>query len=164
MDLVTPGIGLIFWSTLFFLILLLILGKFAWPAIRSAVSQRNESIRNSLEAAERAREEMKKLEASNEKILEKARNDRDEIMKEARTMKEQILADARENAEEESERLINKARESIDAEKQMALKEIKEQIAQFSVEIAENVLREKLSDDDEQQELVNRMVDDLDLN
>ncbi len=164
MDLVTPGIGLIFWSTLFFLILLLILGKFAWPAIRSAVHQRNESIRNSLKAAEKAREEMKKLEASNEKILEKARNDRDEIMKEARTMKEQILADARENAEEESERLINKARESIDAEKQMALKEIKEQIAQFSVEIAENVLREKLSDDDEQQELVNRMVDDLDLN
>ncbi len=164
MDLVTPGIGLIFWSTLFFLILLLILGKFAWPAIRSAVSQRNENIRNSLKAAEKAREEMKKLEASNEKILEKARTDRDEIMKEARNIKEQILADAREDAEEESERLINKARESIDAEKQMALKEIKEQIARFSVEIAENVLREKLSDDDEQQELVNRMVDDLDLN
>lgn len=164
MDLVTPGIGLIFWSTLFFLILLLILGKFAWPAIRSAVSHRNENIRNSLEAAEKAREEMKKLEASNEKILEKARNDRDEIMKEARNMKEQVLADAMEKAEEESERIISKARERIDAEKQMALKEIKEQIAQFSVEIAENVLREKLSDDDEQQELVNRMVDDLDLN
>jgi len=164
MDLVTPGIGLIFWTTLFFLILLLLLGKFAWPAIRSAVSTRNESIRNALEAAEKAKKEMVKLQADNEKILAEARAERDLLMKEAREMKDRIIAEAKEKASAEADKLIHTARESIKMEKTAAIGEMREKMAELSVSVAEKVLRAKLADDKTQKELVSKLMDDIDLN
>jgi F-type H+-transporting ATPase subunit b len=164
MDLVTPGIGMIFWTTLFFLILLLVLGKFAWPAILSAVKARNESIRKALESAEKAREEMAKLQSDNEKILAEAKAERDALMKEARNAKDEIIAEAKEKAGEEASRLLKNARETIQNEKRSAISEMKTQMTTFSIEIAEKILRSKLDNDKAQKELIEKLVDDIDLN
>lgn len=164
MNLVTPDIGLIFWSTLFFLILLILLGKFAWPSILTAIRARNESIRKALDAADKAKEEMAKLKADNERILEEARAERDALLREARQVKEKLIADAREKADEEAKKIIRSARESIHAEKTAAINEIKVQIAKLSVEIAERILREKLKDSKAQQKLVDKLISEADLN
>lgn len=164
MDLVTPGIGMIFWTTVFFLVLLLILRKFAWPAILSAVHARNESIRKALNSAEKAREEMKELQASNEKILAEAKAERDAMMKDARDVKERIISEAKEMASEETAKLLRNARETIQNEKAAAITEMKEQMALLSVEIAEKILRHTLSGDKEQKALVKKLVDEIDLN
>ncbi len=164
MDLLSPGLGMIFWTTLFFLILLVILRKYAWPSILAAVHARNESIRKALQSAEKARAEMAKLKADNEKILAEAKAERDAIMKEARDVKEKILSEAKEQASEESTRLLKKARETIRNEKASAITEMKEQMAVLSVEIAEKILKQKLGSDKEQQKLVKKLVDDIDLN
>ncbi len=164
MDLLTPGVGMIFWTTLFFLILLLILRKYAWPSILAAVHARNESIRKALQSAEKARAEMTKLKTDNEKILAEAKAERDAIMKDARDVKDKIISEAKEQAVEESAKLLKNAREAIQNEKASAISEMKEQMAVLSVEIAEKILKQKLSSDKEQQALVEKLVDDIDLN
>ncbi len=108
MDLVTPGIGLIFWTTLFFLILLFVLGKFAWPAILTAIKARNESIQQALDAAEKAKKEMAKLQADNQKILAEAKAERDAMMKEAKQLKDKLIADAKEQASLEGPKACGK--------------------------------------------------------
>jgi F-type H+-transporting ATPase subunit b len=153
MDLVTPGIGMIFWSTLFFLVLLFILGKFAWPAILTAVKARNESIRHALDAADKAKKEMAKLQADNQKILAEAKAERDKL-----------IADAREKAGEEAKKLVQNAREAIQSEKAAALNDMKVQIAGLSVEIAEKLLRTKLEESKAQKELVDKLINEADLN
>jgi F-type H+-transporting ATPase subunit b len=164
MDLVTPGIGMIFWSTLFFLVLLFVLGKFAWPAILTAVKARNESIRKALDAAEKAKEEMTKLQSDNEKILAEARAERDALMKEAKVIKDKLIADAKEKAAEEARKLVKNARESIQREKAAAMSDMKEQMANISVDIAEKILRIKLEDSQAQRELVDKLIKEADLN
>jgi len=164
MDLVTPGLGMIVWSTLFFLILLFILGKFAWPAILSAVKARNESIKNALDAADRAKEEMAKLQADNEQILAEAKAERDALMREAKVTKDKLIAEAKEKATEEAAKLVKSARESIQREKTAALNEMKVQMASLSVEIAEKLLRKKLGDPKAQKELVDKLIKEADLN
>ena len=161
MDLVTPGVGMIFWTTLFFLIVLFVLGKFAWPSILSAVRARNESIRKSLESAKKAREEMANLQADNERILAEAKAERDAMLKEARDVKEAIMTEAREKAAEDASKLLKSAKEAIKNEKLAAINEIKEQIATLSIEIAEKVLRQTLSAEKEQKKLVDKLIDDM---
>jgi len=164
MELITPGIGMIFWSVIFFLILLFVLGRFAWPAILAAIAARNESIQRALEAADRARKEMKMLQANNEKILTEAKAERDAMMKETRETREKMINEAREQATSEADKMIKGAREAIQSEKAAAINEMKQEMARLSVEIAEKLLRQKLSDNKEQQELAKKLVDDLDLN
>ena len=164
MDLVTPGIGLIFWSTLFFLILLFILGKFAWPAILLAVRARNESIRKALDAAEKAKEEMTKLQADNAKIIAEAKGERDVMLKEAKEVKDKLIAEAKEKATVEAKKLVQNAREAIQAEKAAAINDMKAQMAILSVDIAEQILRTKLGDSKAQKELVDRLISEADLN
>jgi F-type H+-transporting ATPase subunit b len=164
MDLVTPGIGMIFWSTLFFLVLLFILGRFAWPAILTAVTARNESIRKALDAADRAKKEMAKLQADNEKILAEAKTERDAMMKEAKQIKDKVIADAKEQASEEAKKLIRNARESIQSEKSAAISDMKAQMAGLSVDIAEKILRAKLEDSHAQKELVSKLINEADFN
>ena len=164
MDLVTPGIGLIFWSTLFFLILLLVLRKFAYPAILTAIAARNESIRKALDAADKARNEMKQLQSDNEKILAEAKAERDALLKEARDVKDKIIAEAKEKASAEAGRMIKAARESIQAEKATAINDMKLQMAELSVGIAEKLIRLKLKEDKAQKDLVKKLVDDIELN
>ena len=164
MDLVTPEIGMIFWSTLFFLVLLFVLGKFAWPAILTAVKARNESIRKALDAAESAKKEMAKLQANNEKILAEARAERDALMKEAKQIRDKLIGEAKEKAAEEAKKLVKNARESIQREKAAAVNDMKEQMANLSVEIAEKILRIKLKDSKAQKNLVNKLINEADLN
>lgn len=164
MDLVTPGIGMIFWSTLFFLVLLFILGKFAWPAILTAVKARNESIRNALDAAERAKKEMAQLQSDNEKILLEAKAERNSMMKEAKEIKDLLIAEAKEKATEEANRIVQNAKETIQREKAAALNDMKEQMASISVDIAEKILRMKLEDSKAQKELVEKLINESDLN
>ncbi len=164
MDLVTPGIGLIFWTTLFFLILLFILGKFAWPAILTAIRARNESIRQALDSAEKAKEEMAKLQADNKKILSEAKAERDAMMKEAKQLKDQLIADAKEQASEEARKLVANAREAIQAEKKAAINDLKRQVANLSLDIAEKILKKELEDSKAQKELINTLINEADLN
>jgi len=164
MDLVTPGIGMIFWSTVFFLVLLFILAKFAWPAILSAVRARNESIRQALDAANKAKEEMARLQADNEKILAEAKAERDALLKEAKLVKDKLIAEAKEIASEEAKKLVQNAREAIRTEKAAALNEMKEQMATLSVEIAEKILRAKLGESKAQKALVDKLIKEADLN
>jgi F-type H+-transporting ATPase subunit b len=164
MDLVTPGIGMIFWSTLFFLVLLFILGKFAWPAILTAVRARNESIRKALDAAEKAKEEMAQLQADNQQILAEAKAERDKLMREAKALKDKMIAEAREKASEEAAKLVKNARESIQREKDAAINDMKVQMASLSVDIAEKILRSKLKETKAQKELVDRLIKEADLN
>jgi F-type H+-transporting ATPase subunit b len=164
MDLVTPGIGLIFWSTFFFLVLLFVLGKFAWPAILSAVRTRNESIRKALDAADKAKEEMAHLKADNEKILAEAKAERDGILKEAKEVKDKMIAEAKDKAAEEGKKLIQSAREAIRNEKEAAINEMKSQIAILSVDIAEKVLKEKLGQGQAQKDLMKKLIREADLN
>ena len=164
MYLVTPGIGMIFWSTLFFLVLLFILGKFAWPAILTAVKARNENIRHALDAAERAKEEMTQLKADNEKILAEAKAERDALMREAKSIKDKMIAEAKDKAAEEAAKLVKNARESIQREKAAAINDMKVQMASLSVDIAEKILRSKLEESKAQKELVDRLINEADLN
>lgn len=164
MDLVTPGIGLIFWTTFIFFLLLLILRVFAWKPILNAVKNREASIKSALESAEKAKEDMKKLQSKNEEILQQAKAERDSLMKEAREVKDKIIAEAKEKAQQEAAKLVENARMNIKNEKTAALEEIKSQIAVLSVDIAEKILREKLANGKEQSELITRLIDDVNIN
>ncbi len=155
---------MIFWSTLFFLILLFVLGKFAWPAILTAVKVRNESIRKALDAADAAKEEMAKLQADNEKVLAEAKAERDALLKDAKEVREKLIADAKEKASEEARKLVQQARESIQSEKAAAINELKTQVAGLSVDIAEKILKSQLADSKSQKELVDKLINEADLN
>ena len=158
MSLVTPAVGLMFWTCVIFVLLILVLKKFAWKPILSAVDQRNESISNSLLAAEKARDEIANLTANNEQIIAQAKLDRDALLKEAREMKNEIISKAKETATNEADKIISSAKEQITNEKMKALTELKNQVAAISIEMAEKVLGSELSNADAQKDLVNRAL------
>lgn len=161
MELVTPDIGLAIWSSLAFIILLVLLRKFAWGPILSAVNGREDSIQKALEAADRAREEMKNLQADNERILQEARAERDQMLKEARDMKDSIIAEAKEKASKEADRMLVSAQEAIRNEKMAAITELKNQVAELSIEVAEKVLTRELSEANRQEEYVRSLVGEI---
>jgi len=158
MSLVTPAVGLMFWTCVIFVLLILVLKKFAWKPILSAVDQRNESISNSLLAAEKARNEIASLTANNEQIIAQAKLDRDALLKDAREMKNEIISKAKETATNEADKIISSAKEQITNEKMKALTELKNQVAAISIEMAEKVLGSELSNADAQKDLVNRAL------
>jgi len=158
MELVTPAIGLIFWTTVVFTLLVLLLKKFAWKPILSAVDERNESIKDSLAQAEKARSEMSELTANNEKIIAQAKVDRDIILKEARDMKNEIISEAKDKANKEAEKLVSTAKEQILNEKMKAITELKNHVADLSIEMAEKILSSELSDVAKQKELVTKAL------
>ena len=164
MDLVTPGLGLIFWSVLTFLFLLFILRKFAWKPILDAVSEREEGIKNSLLAAENAKRDMQNLRSDNEKLLAEARLERDAMMKDAREIKEKMIADAKTEAQIQGQKMIEQAKAAINSEKNAAMAELKNQVSSLSIEIAEKVLRNELTDKDSQTKLVTQLLGDVKLN
>jgi len=160
-SLASPAIGTIFWSTLIFLLFFLLLAKFAWKPILNAVKSRDEMIKGSLEAAERAREDMKKLQTDNEAILRKAREERENILKEAREARDKMIIEAKDRASEEAEKLIEKARQGIEREKVKALSEIYEQVTFLSVEIASKLLGEKLKESEQQNKLIDNYLKEI---
>ncbi|MEL6917805.1 MAG: F0F1 ATP synthase subunit B [Bacteroidota bacterium] len=164
MELVTPEIGLIFWTTLSFLVLLFVLRKFAWKPILKSVNDRESSIKDALAEAENARKEMQNLQADNERILKEARAEREAMLKDARDMKNKIVSDAKEQAQSEADKMIKQAQEAIESEKKAAVADIKNQVADLSVEIAEKVIKEQLTDKNKQLKLVENMLGDIKLN
>jgi F-type H+-transporting ATPase subunit b len=164
MELVSPDVGTIFWMLVMFIIVLVILKKFAWKPILNALDKREKSIEESLRSADRARKEMEQLKADNEKILAEARMERDGMLKETKQTSEKILKEARDKAGVEAKRMIDAAREQIENEKVSAVAELRKQVAELSVDIAEKILREKLKDDKQQKELMDKLMKDVKLN
>ena len=164
MDLVTPGIGLIFWQTLTFLVVLFLLSKFAWKPIMSSLREREESIETALSQAEKARLEMQSLMANNEKLLAEARVERDRILREAQEAGNQMIEEARGKASAEGNRMVEQARIAINMEKQAALTEVQNLVGSLSINIAEKLLRRELSDNQSQQELVKEYLKEAQLN
>ena len=163
-ELINPGIGLIFWMLITFVILLILLKKFAWKPILSAVSEREEGIKNALLSAELARNEMQNLQADNQRILQEARMERDALLKEAREMKDKMIADSKNEAQAIGQKMIEQAKTAIAGEKNAAMAELKNQVSALSLEIAEKLLREELSNKEAQMKLVEKMLGDAKLN
>ena len=164
MDLVTPDIGLIFWTTISFAILYFILAKFAWKPILGAVTEREKSIKDALSAAEKAKEEMANLKADNEKILNEAKLQRESLLKEAREIKSKIIADAESEATEKANKLIKSAKTAIENEKSAAMKELKNTVVDLSLDIAEKLLSKELADKSKQVENIQDILDKTKLN
>ena len=154
MQLVTPAIGLMFWTVVIFILLLVILKKFAWKPILKAVDDRNNSITEALSSAEKAKAEMEELSANNEKILQEARIERDSIIKEARAIKENTISEAKNKASNESEKIILSAKEQISNEKMKAMTELKNEIADISIQMAEKIIKSELKDSESQKKLI----------
>jgi len=163
-SLITPAIGTLFWTVVIFTLFFLILKKFAWKPVLNIVKQRDEMIKGSLASAEKARKEMVKLQSDNEAILRKAREERESILKEAREVRDKLIAEAKGKASEEAEKLIEKARTGIEREKALALADIREQVANLSVDIASKLLGEKLKQTGEQQKLIDNYLREVDFN
>ena len=164
MDLFSPSIGLIVWSTIVFLTLLFILAKFAWKPVMAAIKEREQFIDDALNKAELATQEMARLTAQNEDLMKQARAERDEILKEAKMLKDNIVNEAKTQAQTEGNKLIEKARIEIENQKKAALAELKGQVSSLSLEIAERVLRSQLDDKAKQQDFVASLLKDVELN
>ena len=164
MALVTPEIGLIIWQVIVFLIVLFILRAFVWRPILSALKAREFQIEDSLRAADNAKEEMEQIKADNEYILQEARIERDAILKEAKKEAEHIVEHAKAETSDITSKMIQDARDAIEVEKKAALTEVKDLVAALSLEIAEKVMREKLSDDKSQKALVEKFIKDVKVN
>ena len=156
--------GLFIIQSVVFLILLFVLGKFAWKPILNAINEREVSIQDALNQAQLARDEMKNLKAENENIIREAKAERDAILKEAREIKEKIVAEAKDAAKTEGDKMIDQARQSIQAEKSAAMADIKNQIGALSVNIAENILQQKLDSSEAQNVLVENYLNKSNLN
>lgn len=164
MSLVSPEIGLIFWMSLSFLIVLFILKKFAWKPILGMLKEREQSIEEALEKADRAKEKMAEIQADNEKILQEARLEREKILQQADEMRSKIISDAKEDALAESKKIMEAAKSDILREKESAVKEIKTQVVHISVDIAEKILKKNLSEDKAQTDYAQSLLKDMDLN
>ncbi|MDR1860080.1 MAG: F0F1 ATP synthase subunit B [Bacteroidales bacterium] len=163
MGFVTPDYGTIFWMCVVFGITVWILKRFAWKPILNGLKAREQQIARALASAESAREEMKRLAAHNEAVLQEARAEKENILKEAITLKNKLLSDAKEQAAMESEHLLEMAKHKIEEEKNAAINDIRQQVAELSVEIAEKVLRRELSNPTAQQQLVDSIVKDMNI-
>lgn len=156
--------GLFFWQILIFVTLVWLLNKFAWKPILNAVNEREEGIKKALEEADKARQEMAELNASNEKILKEARAEREKMLKEAREIKESLITDAKDEAKLQADKIITQAKTTIENEKQAAIVELKKQVAELSVGIAEKVIKDELSNKDKQIRLIDKMLDEAAIN
>ena len=156
--------GLFFWQIIIFVLLLILLRKYAWKPILNAVNDREEGIKNALDSAEKAKLEMQNLQEDNEKLLQEARSEREVMLKEAREIKAKMIADAKEEAKGEADKMVAQAQAAIESEKKSAIEELKQQVASLSLEIAEKVVKHELSDKDKQLKLVDEMLGDAKLN
>jgi F-type H+-transporting ATPase subunit b len=164
MDLLTPGSGLIIWQAIIFLLLFVLLSKFAWKPIIGSLKEREESIQNALDTADKARAEMAKLSADNENLLKQAREERDKMLKEAREVANRLKDEAQSDAKKAADKIITDARAAINVEKEAALRDVRTQVAMFSLEVAEKLMKKNLSSDKEQKGLIEGYIKDLKLN
>jgi F-type H+-transporting ATPase subunit b len=164
MELLTPGTGLLIWQVIIFGLLFILLKTFAWKPIMQSLRIREDSIQEALDSAENAKLEMTKLQADNQVLLEEARKDRDTILKEAREVANVLREEAKIEASKQTEKMIADARVAINAEKQAAMKEVRTQVAELSLQITEKLLRKSLDNDKAQKGLIDQFVKDINLN
>ena len=164
MELLLPGFGLVFWTTLAFGVVLFLLGKFAWPVILKSIREREESIENALESAEKAKEELKGLQANNEKLLKEAQEERFKILNQAKENANKMVEEAKTRANEEANKVLEAAKVEIDNQKQAVVVELKNISGKLAVDIATQILKKELSSDTNQMELVESVAKDLNLN
>ncbi|HET8886719.1 MAG TPA: F0F1 ATP synthase subunit B [Salinimicrobium sp.] len=164
MELIKPEFGLFFWQSIVFIVLIYLMAKFAWKPILGGVQKREESINDALASAEAAKKEMQNLQADNEKLLQEARLERENILKEARDIKNKIIAEASDEAQQKADAIVAKAQESIENQKNAAMADVKNQVANLSVMIAEKMIRKELSNETEQLELVEGVLKEVSLN
>ena len=164
MDLLTPSFGLIFWTLLAFIIVFFILKKYAWKPILNSLDQREKGIADSLETAQRVREEMAQLKNENEELLARAREERGVMLKEARQTKEKIINEAKEQAKAEANKIISETQQAITVQKMAAITEVKNEVGKLVIEISEKVLRKELSNKEAQEAHIAGLVNEVKLN
>jgi len=164
MELLTPDIGLLVWSTIAFSLLLVVLKKFAWTPIITSIDERNSSIADSLSQAEAARTEIAQLSARNEEILNEAKEERNNILREANKVKESIIADARTDAQAHAARIMADAKEDIETQKLAVMADMKNAAAGLALEIAEKVLSRELSAKGDQEKFISELASKTNLN
>ncbi len=164
MDLLTPNPGLIFWQLVVFVLLFLLLSKMAWKPILASLKERENSIQQALDSAEKAKLEMAALKSDNEKLLRDARDERDKILRDARDAASRLHDQAQADSKKNADRIIEDAKAVIQIEKQAALRDVKAQVAMFSLEIAERLIKNNLKEDKAQKELADTFIKDLKLN
>lgn len=164
MKLITPDFGLLFWTALVFILLMFLLTKFAWKPILGMVTAREQKITEALELAEKTKSEMKLLAAQNEQLLQEARAERDAMIKDAKEVATKMVEDSKAKAKEEAEKVMAASMQSFESEKSAAIAELKTQMASFSLEIAEKVIRGELANDDKQKALAQSLASDINLN
>ncbi|HTO36787.1 MAG TPA: F0F1 ATP synthase subunit B [Brumimicrobium sp.] len=164
MDLITPEIGLMFWTGLTFLILMLILTKFVWKPLLNLVNTREGKIQDALDMAKKTKAEMEKLQVQNQNLLKEARIERDELIKDAKETSSQMIEAAKVKAKEEADKIVENARVAIQAEKSAAVADLKNQVAGIAIDIAEKILKEELSSKEKQTQLAESFANDINLN
>lgn len=158
-----PGIGLLFWTFVIFILFWALIGKFAFRPIKDALKKRSEDIQAALDEAKKAREEMSSLQQDNQRLLNEAREERAKMLREAKTTGDNLIAEARDKAKMEAQKIVSDARQEIETQKNKAVAEVKNQLGQMSVEIAEKIIRQQLDNSKEQQALVERLVNEIKL-
>ena len=164
MDLLKPNFGLLIWTLLAFIIVLFILGKYAWPAIVKGLKQREQTIADSLSTAEKIKAEMAMMKSENEVLLAKAREERALMMKEAREIKDKIISEAKDQAKLDANKIILEAQAAINTQKMAALTEVKNQVGKLVIEVSEKVLRRELGNKEAQEAHIKGLVDEVKLN
>ena len=164
MEIVTPSIGLVFWTTVSFLLLLFILGKFAWKPMLKAINERESGIEEALLKADKMKAEITAMQNENEALLAKAREERAGLLKDAKETADKMVADAKDKAKHEYERIISDAQLAITQQKNAALTEVKNQVGTLVVEVAEKVLRKELSNKAEQESYIKQIAEGVKLN
>jgi F-type H+-transporting ATPase subunit b len=164
MELLTPSLGLIFWTLLAFLIVFFLLRKFAWGPILSSLGEREKGIAESLETAQRVKAEMAQMKSENEELMARAREERSQMLKEARETRDKIVNEAKEQAKIEANKVIAEAQQAINAQKMAALTDVKNQVGKLVIEVTEKVLRKELSTPQAQEAHINGLVNEIKLN
>jgi F-type H+-transporting ATPase subunit b len=163
MDLLTPDFGLLFWMVLSFSILAFILGKFGWPVIVSMIEERGNYIEESLKKADEANAALANIKADGERLMAEAKNERLEMLKEASKIKEEMISAAKTQANAEAAKIIENGKESVQLEKDNAIKEIRSQVAELSVTIAEKIIRGELKDEKSQNDMIDKLLDEINI-
>ncbi|MBZ4189022.1 F0F1 ATP synthase subunit B [Niabella beijingensis] len=164
MELLTPNLGYFVWALVAFIVVFVILKKFAWKPIIKMLNEREQNIAGAIASAEKVKAEMAQLQSENEALLEKAREERAQLLKEARETKDKIVNEAKEQAKTEASKIIADAQQAINAQKMAALTDVKNEVGKMVIEVSEKVLKHQLAGQDKQEEYINSLVDSIKLN
>jgi F-type H+-transporting ATPase subunit b len=158
-----PGIGLLFWTFVIFLLFWALVGKFGFKPIKNALKERENDIQSALDEAKKAREEMAKLNSDNQRLINEAREERSKMLREAKEAGDKLIADARNKAKEEAQKIVVDARNEIENQKNKAITEVKNKVGQMSIDIAEKLIRQQMGQTQEQKTLVDKLVNEIKL-